>query len=174
MKLLIVYGTTEGHTRKISEFLKEEAEKSGHKVEMFDATLSPPSPRGYHTAIIAGSIHAGNYQTSIQHYAREYHEILNNMKSAFLSVSLVAASQDEESWKELKEHTNTFLSLTGWTPDHIEQVAGALLYTKYDFFKRFIMRLISKRSGGDIDTTRDYEYTDWDQVKGILKKLEEM
>lgn len=50
----------------------------------------------------------------------------------------------------------------------------ALLYTKYDFFKRFLMRIISKRSGGDTDTSRDFIYTDWDKLKKVIVKLEEM
>jgi len=171
MKVLIVYGTTEGQTRKISEFLKEEVQKAGHDVELADATLNPPSPNEFNAVIVAGSLHAGNYQASIQHYVKEHHEKINEIQSIFVSVSLTAATKDQESWGELEEHTEKFLFLTGWHPDHVEQVAGALLYTKYDFFKRFIMRLISKRSGGDADTSRDYEYTDWDQVKEIVKKL---
>jgi menaquinone-dependent protoporphyrinogen oxidase len=171
MKVLIVYGTTEGQTRKISEFLKEEIGKEGYEVELSDATLNPPNPKEYNAVIVAGSLHAGNYQTSIQHYVKDHHDIINEKRSIFISVSLIAATKDQESWRELEEHTEKFLNLTGWHPDHIEQVAGALLYTKYDFFKRFLMRMISKRSGGDVDTTRDYEYTDWDQVKEIVKKL---
>ena len=48
-------------------------------------------------------------------------------------------------------------------------VAGALLYTKYDFLKRFIMVQIVKGEGGDLDTSRDYEYTDWDDLKSVIE-----
>ena len=44
------------------------------------------------------------------------------------------------------------------------QIAGALKYTEYDFFKRLIMKMISKREGRSTDTSRDYEYTDWNAV----------
>jgi menaquinone-dependent protoporphyrinogen oxidase len=43
-------------------------------------------------------------------------------------------------------------------------VAGALPYSKYNFFIRFIMRRIAAQAGGDVDTSRDYEYTDWGAV----------
>jgi menaquinone-dependent protoporphyrinogen oxidase len=39
--------------------------------------------------------------------------------------------------------------------------AGALRYRSYNPFIRFMMRLIAGAAGGDIDTSRDYEYTDW-------------
>lgn len=174
MKIMIVYSTTEGHTRTIADFLEEEAKKMGHKAGLFNATVKPPSPKGYNAVIIAASVHAGKYQSSIEHYAREYHRELNELPVIFMSVSLTAASDDEASWKELKEQTESFMLSTGLEPDHTEYVAGALLYTRYDFFKRFIMRNINKKSGGDTDTSQDHVYTDWEQVAGIPVKLESL
>lgn len=171
MRIMIIYSTTEGHTRTISEFLRDEAIKAGHLPVLFDSTVKPPSPEEYDAVIIAGSVHAGKYQAALQHYVHEHHEILNKMHTVFLSVSLTAASDEPESWKELKQQTEDFLIATGWQPSHVEYVAGALLYTKYDFMKRFMMRIISKRSGGDTDSSKDHVYTDWDQVKSVIEKV---
>ena len=44
MKILILYGTTEGQTRKISQFLKAEAAKEGHEVTINDASMNAPAP----------------------------------------------------------------------------------------------------------------------------------
>ncbi len=112
-----------------------------------------------------------NYQSSVFHYIKTNAEALNKTKSGFFSVSLTAAGDDAEAWKELGDITTTFMNDTGWKPLHIEQVAGALLYTKYDFFKKFIMRMIAKRSGGNTDTSGDHEYTDWAKVKAFLEKM---
>ena len=174
MKLLIVYGTTEGHTGKVSNFLKEEAGKLGHQVELCNASDDPPSPQGYDLVLIGGSIHQGKYQSTIKHYVKEHHQSLNQVTSAFFSVSLAAVSTDEESWEELQEIADEFMEDTEWKPDRVEQVAGALLYSKYDFFKRFIMRLIAKHEGGDTDTSEDYEYTDWSKLKTFLGKMLEI
>jgi len=173
MKMMIIYSTTEGHTRTICEFLRDEAVAAGHLPALFDSTVKPPAPEEYEVVIIAGSVHGGKYQAALQHYVHEYHQTLNDMNSIFLSVSLTAASDESESWKELRQQTQDFLIETGWNPAHIEYVAGALLFTKYDFMKRFLMRIISKRSGGDIDSSRDYIYTDWEQVKNVLEKVKE-
>ncbi len=43
----------------------------------------------------------------------------------------------------------------------MKPVAGALLYTKYNFLVRFVMRRIAKKGGPETDTSRDYEYTNW-------------
>jgi hypothetical protein len=46
-----------------------------------------------------------------------------------------------------------------------------LLYTRYGFFVRLVMRLISKMAGGDTDTSRDYEYTDWNAVAEFARRF---
>ena len=43
-----------------------------------------------------------------------------------------------------------FYTSTRWRPRHVQAVAGALLYTKYNFLIRFIMKRISKASGGSL------------------------
>lgn len=171
MKLLIVYGTTEGHTGKVSSFLREEAVKRGHQVELCNAGDDPPSPQGFDLVLIGGSVHQSKYQNTIKHYVKEHHQLLNNTTSGFFSVSLAAASNDEEFWEELAQITDEFLEDTEWKPTSVEQVAGALLYSKYDFFKRLIMRLIARHEGGDTDTSEDYEYTDWDKLKAFLDRM---
>ncbi|MDX2002342.1 MAG: menaquinone-dependent protoporphyrinogen IX dehydrogenase [Chitinophagales bacterium] len=169
MKILIVYGTTEGQTQKIATFLKDEAITLGHSVKLVNALDEQPSPEGYNMVFIGASLHAGGYQAAIRHYVQQHAETLNQLYSVFFSVSLTAAGDDQESWKELEEITTEFLHKTGWKPNMVKQIAGALKYTQYDFFKRFIMRMISKRAGGATDTGQDYEYTDWELVKAFLK-----
>lgn len=161
MKLLIVYGTTEGQTRKICRFIKDETEKYGCQVDLFNAIDEPLFPTDYDKVIIAGSIHVGGYQTAVKHYVKEHHLELSKKPSAFISVSLTAAGDDAESWKELNEITHKFLEETNWNPSDIVHAAGALKYSKYDFFKKMIMRMIAKQQGGGTDTSEDYEYTDW-------------
>lgn len=171
MNILIVYGTTEGQTRKIAEFLKEEAIKLQHKVVLCDATQEPANPADFDAVLIAASMHVEKYQTSIYDYVKKHHRALNGIHSAFISVSLTAASDEKESWKELKETTAKFLEFAGWKPRVVEYVAGALRFTEYDYFKKFIMRLIAKRAGHSQDTSRDTEYTDWAKLKDFLKKF---
>jgi len=171
MKILIIYGTTEGQTRKISHFLKDEAENEGHTVTLADSSDNPPAPQGYDVVLIGASLHGHKYQVTVSHYIKENAEALNHVKSGFFSVSLTAADNDAESWKELQEITANFLTETGWKPLIVEQVAGALLYTKYDFFKKLIMRMIAKRTGRKTDTSTDYEYTDWTKVKAFLERM---
>ena len=65
----------------------------------------------------------------------------------------------------------TFVRKTGWQPDRTELVAGALTYSKYNFVIRFVMRRIAAAAGGDVDTSRDYEYTDWNALDRFAAEI---
>ena len=71
---------------------------------------------------------------------------------------------NEEQQGDATRCLNEFLEQTGWEPTSTSIVAGALLYRKYGFIKRWMMKMIVKRGGGDTDTSRNYVYTDWEAV----------
>ncbi|MGO4822644.1 MULTISPECIES: menaquinone-dependent protoporphyrinogen IX dehydrogenase [unclassified Flavobacterium] len=164
MKLLIIYGTTEGQTRKIAHYIESILKNANHEVTIADTTADPPSPKSYDAILIGSSIHMHKYQSSVKHYIKKYIADLNQMPAAFFSVSLAVASDLDDEHLEVQKITNDFLEQTGWQPILISQIAGALKYTEYDYFKRLIMKMISKKQGGATDTSQDYEYTNWDEV----------
>jgi menaquinone-dependent protoporphyrinogen oxidase len=51
-------------------------------------------------------------------------------------------------------------------------IAGALRYSRYPLPLRWFMRRIAKQAGGDTDTSRDYEYTDWGRVDDYARRLQ--
>lgn len=165
MKFLIIYGTTEGQTRKIARFMQDELVAAGHTVRLADASDSPPPPEGFDAVILGASIHVGKYQTAIIHYATEHAAALNRLPSAFYSVCLAVASDHDDEHREAERIADTFLNESKWKPTVRTQVAGALKYTQYDFFKRLIMKNISKKEGRTTDTGKDHEFTDWTAVK---------
>jgi menaquinone-dependent protoporphyrinogen oxidase len=77
----------------------------------------------------------------------------------------------EEEYLEVQKITNDFLEQTGWKPMMTTQIAGALKYTEYDYFKRLIMKMISKKERGATDTSQDYEYTNWDEVIQFINEF---
>jgi menaquinone-dependent protoporphyrinogen oxidase len=104
--------------------------------------------------------------------------------AAFLSVSmsqagveLPGATPEERAAHatNVRQILERFYTETGWRPKHVTAVAGAVLYTKYNFLVRFIMKRISKQAGGSTNTSQDHEYTDWraldrfsDEFEGVL------
>lgn len=171
MNILIIYGTTEGQTRKVAGFLQKEFESLNHKVTLSDANATPPAPTGYDVVIIGASMHMERYQEPVLYYVREHHAALNRTTSAFYSVSLTAASDEEISWQELRRITEHFIAAGHWHPAVVEYVAGALRFTKYDFFKKFILRQIAKRADPSAEAGEDKEYTNWETLKLFVTKV---
>ena len=50
-------------------------------------------------------------------------------------------------------------------------MAGALPYTRYNWLIRRVMKRIAAKAGGDIDTTRNYEYTDWQDLRTFAEQF---
>jgi menaquinone-dependent protoporphyrinogen oxidase len=171
MKILIVYGTTEGQTRKIARYMEDRLQGEGHAVTLSDASDEPPAPEGFDAVVLGGSLHMMKHQAALEHYARTHAGTLNRMPGIFYSVSLGIASGEESSIAEAGRIAREFVDSVGWEPRHIELVAGALKYTQYDFFKRFMLKMISKRAGGDTDTSRDHEYTNWQRIDALCGEL---
>jgi menaquinone-dependent protoporphyrinogen oxidase len=166
MELLLVYGTTEGQTRKIAQFVADRVSQQGHHTQLVNAidATSAVDPRDFDAVIIAASVHAGRYQSAVVHFVIEHLAAIATRSNAFLSVSLAAAGDDEDDVQGLKKCVADFAHETGWTPRSIHHVAGAFRYTAYDFLKRWAMKYIAYRKGGPTDTSRDYELTDWDDL----------
>ncbi|MBA2662721.1 MAG: menaquinone-dependent protoporphyrinogen IX dehydrogenase [Bradymonadaceae bacterium] len=165
-QIAIVYGTTEGQTRKISEHIANTLDERNCEVVILSAKELPDNfaVDDFDAVIVGASIHAGKYQKEVVEFVGRHHEQLQNRPSAFFSVSLSEAGDDEQAKVQIHGFIDKFMERTGWHPLLVASFGGALPYTKYGFMKRMIMKSITKRAGGDIDTSRDYEYTDWSSV----------
>jgi len=166
MRVLVVFGTTEGQTRKIAAFMADRLRAQGHEATLVDVGLDAISPdtTEFGAVLVAASLHAGSYQPAVIEFVRRHRAAITARRNAFLSVSLAAASHDAQERAGLEQCIARFVRESGWSPDRIQHVAGAFRYTAYGFFKRWAMKYIAYRKGAPTDTTRDYELTDWNEL----------
>lgn len=169
MKILVGYATTEGQTRKICRFVADHLIAAGHSVELLnvDAAEGLDVAR-FDRVILAGSLHVGRFQASLQAFVRTNGVALGLRPVLFLSVSLAAAGDDADDWKGLRDCVAKFFAETNWHPARVEQVAGAFRFTEYDFFKSMAMRYIARQRGQTVDPHTDREYTDWAALTAVL------
>lgn len=170
MKLLVVYATTDGQTRKIARHVADSLADAGHAVELLDAADAAELRLArFDRAILAGSLHAGGYQKTLARFARDEAAALNAMPTLFLAVSLSAAGNDPDDWAGLRKCLDAFLAETGWTPGQVAHVAGAFRFTEYDFFRAWAMKRIAAQKDQTVDPTRDKEYTDWPALERTVE-----
>jgi menaquinone-dependent protoporphyrinogen oxidase len=109
LDVLIVYGTTEGQTRKIAEWTATHIRGRGHQAELYDsaAPVSDLDLETYDAFIVAGSIHQECHQETVINFVIAHRETLDTKPSAFISVSLSAVLEGGRK----RKNTWTALSL---------------------------------------------------------------
>jgi menaquinone-dependent protoporphyrinogen oxidase len=164
--ILIAYATKEGHTAKIAERMREALVAGGREVLVERVEKhAPEPPADVDGIIVGGSIHAAKHLPELTGWVRHNRDRLEALPSAFFTVCLTAADDSPESRAETQAVVDRFLDDTGWRAPRTAVFAGCLAWTQYDFFTRQLMKLIVRQHGGkDLDTSRDYDYTDYDAV----------
>ena len=90
-KILIGYGTTEGQTARIAEYIADVIRDQGHEAQVLDLKRSKDVPLdGTDAVVIGGSIHMGKHEESVGDFVRKNRGALERLPSAFFSVSLAA------------------------------------------------------------------------------------
>ena len=167
--ILVLYGTTHGHTAKIARAIAETLRSQGASADVVEATAKWPQPEHYAAVVVAASVHEGKYQRPVRRWVRANADALNARPTAFVSVCLGVLQQNPQVQQEVAAIMARFLTATGWRPAVTTTVAGALLYTRYNPFIRWAMKRIVRKAGGDTDTSRDYEYTDWADLRAFAE-----
>ena len=168
-KILIPYGTSEGQTARIADYISDVLQAHGHQADTLDLKHADHDlPDGYDAVIVGASVHAGKHEGYVADFVRRNLPALQNLPAALFSVSLSAHGDPEDAEKYVAE----FEDSTGWRPDKVAMFGGALLYTQYGFLKRTMMKkIVSSQGSPDADTGRDYIYTEWDGVRRFAEEF---
>ena len=173
MNILILFASKEGQTEKIAHFIAAAIRHHGHQAT---TQLGEHLPKDFDTdrfdaAIIGGSIHMGKFPGYLKSFVTEHREWLSQVPSAFFTVCMAIHSVNEKEQADARALGQNFIKKTNWQPNLMETFAGAVKYTQYGFITRKIMQHISKKEGGNTDTSQDHEYTDWDAVTDFTEQF---
>lgn len=162
-RIYIPYGTTEGQTARIADFIADVVRAHGHEADAVDIRDAGDTiPAGCDAVMVGASVHMGKHEDYVKDFVQKNREALDRLPSALFSVSMAAHGDTENAENQVE----AFEQETGWRPAQVGLFGGALLYTQYGFIKRLVMKKIAADKGfGDTDTSRDYVYTEWDGVK---------
>ena len=75
MKILIVYGTVEGQTRKIARFMADILREKSHQVVISNAVENPPAPIDFDAVLIGSSIHMSRTRFWVQNLLCSYEQV---------------------------------------------------------------------------------------------------
>lgn len=164
MTILIVYGTVEGQTRKVAEFVENQARAAGEDVVLFDTSdrTEDLAFDGIDKIILAASVHERRHPKAFEIFVDSSRTPLAERPTLLLSVSLKAAFADGRN--EAQDYADEMKLRTGLKPTRELLVAGAIRSDSYDFYASQVLRHVVL-DGQTLDpSARDHEFTDWDEI----------
>jgi menaquinone-dependent protoporphyrinogen oxidase len=168
MNVLVVFESDHGQADKVARRIAVVLRAQGHEVEIARASSAPMIAR-FGAVVVGGSIRMGKHQKALVDFCRKNRDALLGRPTAFFSVSVSARRRFGKAEDEIAKHLSRFIGEARWVPERLWPVAGALKYTQYRPHIRVMLKLIAKLTGGDTDTSRDWEYTDWDAVDALAR-----
>ena len=172
--ILIIYSTTDGHTREICQRLQQVIESSHYQVTLISIdNESTVELTGFDKIIIGASIRYGKHNPKIYRFINDNLQILDTKPNAFFSVNVVAR-KPEKNTPDTNPYLKKFLRQISWKPKKLAVSAGKILYQKYSFWDRFIIRLIMRITHGPTDPNTNIDFTDWAQVEEFGIEIREM
>ena len=170
-KTLVLYSSVDGQTFKIISRINELVEGD---VETFDIDQNPDIDfNQYSKVLIGASIRYGNLRKNIMQFVNSHKAQLDKLPNAFFLVCLTAR-KPEKSVPNNNTYMLKFDRLSSWQPNLKAVFAGALLYSRYNWWQTLLIQLIMKMTGGSTDKSQDIELTDWEKVDAFSKDFSKL
>ena len=167
-KILLTYSTVDGHTKTICKKILSYCKTSHVDILPIDSSINI---KDYDTVVIGASIRYGKYREEIFEFIKENEELLNSKDNAFFSVNVVARKENKNK-PETNPYLIKFLNKISWQPKILDVFAGKIDNPKYKFLDKYAIKFIMWITKGPTDTSKVYEFTDWNRVKSFAEKLE--
>ena len=169
-KYLFLYSTTDGHTKRICEYIANILKQQNHEIKIDPISLELEKLSEYDAIILGASIRYGKHQKSVFNFINKHKDLLETKKSAFFSVNVVARKSEKNS-PNTNPYMKKFLKTSSWLPNKLGVFAGKVDYPSYKFFDKYIIKMIMWITKGPTDTSQSYEFTDWNVVENFAKTL---
>ncbi|MDX5629671.1 MULTISPECIES: menaquinone-dependent protoporphyrinogen IX dehydrogenase [unclassified Brenneria] len=163
MKALILFSSKDGQTREIASYIANSLKGALECDVISLLSANDIDLTKYDRILIGASVRYGRFNPAVNKFIQRHLTRLRQMPSAFFSVNLTARKPEKRTL-QTNAYTRKFLLSSPWEPDLCGVFAGALRYPRYRWFDRIMIQLIMHMTGGETDSSKEVEYTDWDQV----------
>lgn len=173
-KILIVYSTTDGHTRKICLRLQGIVENLNNQVTVVSVQeAGAVDLDSFDKLVIGASIRYGKHSPEVYDFIKANSRVLDAKPNAFFTVNVVAR-KPEKNTPETNPYLKKFLKQISWKPKVLGVFAGKIDYKLYGPLDRFMIRLIMRITKGPTAPDTNIEFTDWEKVDAFGSVIDEM
>lgn len=172
MKILCVYASTHGQTRKIVKFMAESTRLSEHALTIHDCDSldDPPTLADHDAVMLAAPIYHNEYPEKLIKFVASSLAALQSMPTGLVSVSLSVTLADGE--QQARAYADGFVDATGLQPDAVHLAEGAVRNFDYTGAEAMTVNLVVFK-GQKTMPPRDAnpEYTNWDAIEEFAARF---
>ncbi|MFP8957547.1 flavodoxin domain-containing protein [Natrialbaceae archaeon A-CW3] len=171
--ILVLYGTGEGQTAKVADRITDEITARGHEtttVNVSEIGLDLDLD-DFDAVLVGASIHMGRQQKAVRKFVSANRDGLVTKPTGFFQVSGSSGEETEKGDAEALGYLDEFIEATNWRPDRIGLFGGALRFSAYGFLMRALFKWMTKKKHPELETSRDVEFTDWDEVEAFANEF---
>ena len=166
MRNIFIYSTSNGQSLKICNAINKNKESLIIDIDK----IKTVELNKFDQIIIGASVKYGDHNKKIYDFIKNNKILLETKKTGFFSVN-ATARKSEKNKPETNPYVIKFLKKTNWTPDNIGVFAGKIDFPNYNFLEKYIIKIIMWITNGPTDTSKTFEFTDWEDVKKFSDKI---
>lgn len=167
LRVLMLYSSTDGHTRCICERLRAVIGAQGPRVELMALTDCTGEALANSDAVVIGaSIRYGKHKPEVGAFIDRHQRALEARPNAFFSVNVVARKPGKDQ-PQTNPYLRKFLGTIAWKPQQLAVFAGKIDYPRYGFLDRQMIRLIMWMTHGPTQRDAVVEFTNWERVEAF-------
>ncbi|HBQ44668.1 MAG TPA: menaquinone-dependent protoporphyrinogen IX dehydrogenase [Thiomicrospira sp.] len=168
-KILIVYASIDGQTKKICEYIQN---KIAERVTLCAIDEVAELNLDYFDKIvIAASIRYGKFNKKVYRFINKNKSLIESKPNAFITVNVTARKAGKDV-PETNSYVQKMIKKSNWQPNNIAIFAGRINYNAYGFFDRNMIKFIMKLTKGPTSADTNIEFTDWDKVDKFCKVIQ--
>jgi menaquinone-dependent protoporphyrinogen oxidase len=171
--LLLLYASHDGQARRIATRIAARLSEQCIAALPRDLATDLPAPEELDAAplvVAVAAVRYGRHLAAAERLLAAYKTSGSLAPLLFVSVSLTARKPGRDTI-ETNQYLRKSLLRHGVTPAFATAIAGRLDYPRYGWLDRQIIRLIMKLTGGPTDLRCCTEFTDWDAVDAVARRV---
>jgi menaquinone-dependent protoporphyrinogen oxidase len=170
------YASRDGQSRRIAERIASRLAEAGIAASPTGLTsatpplseLSKPGP-----LVLVAAVRYGKHLPEARQLLANYRRLSSPPPLVLLSVNLTARKAGKQS-AEGSVYLRKVIGKYQLKPVLAQAIAGRLDYPRYSWGDRQAIRFIMMLTGGPTDPTAQVEFTDWDQVDSLARRIAEL
>ncbi len=175
MRILLIYSTTDGHTRQICQCLKKRLELVRHASTVRATIVALDKVDGgdlasFDKIVVGASIRYGKHRPELLTFLQHNASLLDARPNAFFTVNLVAR-KPEKCRPDTNPYMRKLLKRLSWRPRQLAVFAGKINYPRYGFFDRQMIRFIMWLTHGPTGRNDVIDFTDWAAVDAFADAI---